>query len=299
MPNKWIIALKQYNAEKGGSWCVPRKGTKEYDIVRALMDGRPAVKKESVEEREAREGRNVGRRQTALEQLRAVEAASKARNVKREEEAKKAAAEEAPKKKTIGELRDAARAREAAAEAAEAKKAAPVGKKQLSDLIKNIKVGTDIAYGQSSGYMGDGGDGRDRGYTVYAKVLKVLPRGLFEVSPQYRGNEPEVFKINEDGDWLVDKNRGRLGVYLIDGKSRPEDRPAAAVEREKAKKAATAATAAKKAATAAEKPLEEKSKAELVRMIKKYADENSIRVGGITTASVATLLKFIKEKNIG
>lgn len=125
--NKWIVALKQYNTEKGGSWCVPRKGTEEYDKVRAIMDelGAPSrsapkrklklppveveqesdevsrrrarlqqlrrkfklpppeVERESDEAREAREGRNISRRQTAMEQLRQVEAETKARNVER------------------------------------------------------------------------------------------------------------------------------------------------------------------------------------------------------------------------
>lgn len=39
MPNKWIIALKQWNTEKGGPYCVPRKGSADYDAVKALMSG--------------------------------------------------------------------------------------------------------------------------------------------------------------------------------------------------------------------------------------------------------------------
>jgi hypothetical protein len=42
MPNKWIEALKAWNTEKGGPWCVPRKGSPEYDIVRGIMEGKPA-----------------------------------------------------------------------------------------------------------------------------------------------------------------------------------------------------------------------------------------------------------------
>ena len=33
---RWVDALKLYNQGKGG-WCIPRKGTKEYDEVRKLM----------------------------------------------------------------------------------------------------------------------------------------------------------------------------------------------------------------------------------------------------------------------
>jgi hypothetical protein len=34
---KWIEALKEYNAKHGGKYVIPRKGTAEYDAVRALM----------------------------------------------------------------------------------------------------------------------------------------------------------------------------------------------------------------------------------------------------------------------
>lgn len=37
MPSSWITALKEWNAGKGGSWCVPKKGTTDYDAVRKLM----------------------------------------------------------------------------------------------------------------------------------------------------------------------------------------------------------------------------------------------------------------------
>ena len=40
MANDWITALKAWNAKsKKGTWCVPRKGTKEYDEVRSMMGG--------------------------------------------------------------------------------------------------------------------------------------------------------------------------------------------------------------------------------------------------------------------
>lgn len=34
---KWMQALKQWNSAKGGSWCVPRKGTAEHAEVKAIM----------------------------------------------------------------------------------------------------------------------------------------------------------------------------------------------------------------------------------------------------------------------
>lgn len=33
----WIEALKKWNASRSGAWCVPKKGTKDYDAVKRLM----------------------------------------------------------------------------------------------------------------------------------------------------------------------------------------------------------------------------------------------------------------------
>ena len=37
MGNKWIEALKLYNKDNK-NWCVVKKGTKEYDKVKKMMD---------------------------------------------------------------------------------------------------------------------------------------------------------------------------------------------------------------------------------------------------------------------
>jgi hypothetical protein len=37
MANPWFTALKTYNDQKGGSWCVPKKGSAEYEKVKSLM----------------------------------------------------------------------------------------------------------------------------------------------------------------------------------------------------------------------------------------------------------------------
>lgn len=47
---RWIEALKIWNAEKGGPWCVPRKGTPEHAIVKSIMAGKkPEPVKEECE----------------------------------------------------------------------------------------------------------------------------------------------------------------------------------------------------------------------------------------------------------
>jgi hypothetical protein len=34
---KWLEALKQWNEKQGGRWTIPKKGSPEYDEVRALQ----------------------------------------------------------------------------------------------------------------------------------------------------------------------------------------------------------------------------------------------------------------------
>lgn len=39
MKGAWVQALKVWNKQRGdGKWIVPKKGTKEYDEVKAIMD---------------------------------------------------------------------------------------------------------------------------------------------------------------------------------------------------------------------------------------------------------------------
>ena len=131
MPLRWVEALKLWNAhhktiEPSHVWAVPRKGTAEYQTVRKIMSeggingeaaAKPSVRFEPKEEytREefaqmspaerakataymkaaSKEATSAKTRAKALEQLRAVEAATKARNVQRKEAA--AAPKPAPK----------------------------------------------------------------------------------------------------------------------------------------------------------------------------------------------------------
>ena len=78
---KWIDALKVYNA--GKMWCVPRKGTPEYDEVRKIMN---RTKPEEVEKR------NVERREKAAEQLKALDTRKKIEERRKEEASRDAVA---------------------------------------------------------------------------------------------------------------------------------------------------------------------------------------------------------------
>ena len=47
---KWLEALKTWNASKGGSWCVPKKGSPEHQEVLKIMRGEvtPTEKKKVI-----------------------------------------------------------------------------------------------------------------------------------------------------------------------------------------------------------------------------------------------------------
>lgn len=42
--NNWIVALKQWNDDQDGKYCIPKKGSKEYDEVIKIMDKLPKKK---------------------------------------------------------------------------------------------------------------------------------------------------------------------------------------------------------------------------------------------------------------
>lgn len=47
-PNKWILALKKWNNSRHpeAMWCLPKKGSVEYDQVKAIMEGKEPKKQE-------------------------------------------------------------------------------------------------------------------------------------------------------------------------------------------------------------------------------------------------------------
>jgi hypothetical protein len=89
---KWIDALRIFNKDKG-AWCIPRKGSDDYQTVRKIMSSDPAKEEKTKEARaKALEGlrkveaetqarnKTKAARATALEGLRKVEAETQARN---------------------------------------------------------------------------------------------------------------------------------------------------------------------------------------------------------------------------
>lgn len=58
----WIEALKAWNSQQGGKWCIPRKGTTDYEAVRALMAGKDVAGKppKRVFKKKTGSGRAIG-----------------------------------------------------------------------------------------------------------------------------------------------------------------------------------------------------------------------------------------------
>ena len=45
---RWVEALKKWNSEKGGAWCVPKKGSAEHAAVMKIMKGEAEAPKKKV-----------------------------------------------------------------------------------------------------------------------------------------------------------------------------------------------------------------------------------------------------------
>jgi hypothetical protein len=166
--------------------------------------------------------------------------------------------------------------------------------RNIPDYIKNLKVGDEIVYGQSSGYMNDAGDSRDVGYTIHGKVLKLLGRYKYEVTPQFSSNKPEVFALNSDGDWLRDTNRNRLTIYAVNGHTRPKGRSEEAIKRKEALEA-------KKRKAASAKVSEDWTKATksaLVQMIDAHFAAQGKSLTGHRTADKPRLIEIIRKYKI-
>lgn len=42
---RWLEALKKWNSDSKGTWCIPKKGSYEYNEVKRLMEEKPKKQK--------------------------------------------------------------------------------------------------------------------------------------------------------------------------------------------------------------------------------------------------------------
>jgi len=98
MPNAWLLALKEYSKKKG-MYCVPKKGSKEYDEVMKIKEKLMKDKPKPKTEKKKKEKEDVLKQaQMFLKEDKAEMKAEKKAEKEAEKEAKKASKK--PKKKT-------------------------------------------------------------------------------------------------------------------------------------------------------------------------------------------------------
>jgi hypothetical protein len=176
---------------------------------------------------------------------------------------------------------------------------------QTPEVVKNLKVGDNISFGQSSGYMGDSGDSRDVGYSITRKVTKVLGRGKYEVEPHYSGQDPIVFAVNADKTWLRDTNYNRLTVNAINGVSEKQAEKAegafmAAYKQQKRYDDTIAKRSARYAKVKEEVTADwtKGSKAQLVGIIEGHLAKQGKRMTNLGTATKPRLIEIIRKYKI-
>jgi hypothetical protein len=88
----------------------------------------------------------------------------------------------------------------------------------VAPVILELKPNDTVVLGKYSGYMNDGGDSRDVGYSFRSKVVSVSKTGktiVVTVTPQYKSNDNIKLTSGADG-WLHAK-AGSYNVFEING----------------------------------------------------------------------------------
>jgi len=166
-------------------------------------------------------------------------------------------------------------------------------KREIPEYIKSLKVGDKITYGQSSHYMGDGGDGRDVGYSVIRSIIKVLPRNQYEVEGRY-SDQTEKFGITPDGLWLKHLPYSYFKVYSINGTTPPKDLESKQAEYSIMKSRSIREKHAEKACI----DWRNSTKYELQNMIEQYFSARGKRMTNIGTAKKEKLIEIIEKYKI-
>ena len=171
----------------------------------------------------------------------------------------------------------------------------------LPEVIKQLKVGDTVHLGQYSGYMGDGGDGRDQGYMFETKVTQ--KRGyVFKVNyTEYGKEKQETCSLNTSHTpfWLSTSN---YTVFYINNKS--EDsvyRGFSGQVLRKGQEYFQEQGLVKKAEKKKEKLQEDwtkGSKDDLIRIIDEHFAKEGKRLTGHKTASKPRLIEIIRKYKI-
>jgi hypothetical protein len=172
----------------------------------------------------------------------------------------------------------------------------------LSKRMQSLKVGDTISYSKPDGYMGDGGCyGMDTAYSLNYTIVKVGKDNLSFTVEHNECQEKVVVRLSN-----YSSNPLELNGYFDYQNDPMSERD---IEKERrihkilcdAKQKKDALALSKRAEKAAEKarttPLEDKSKAELKRIILAYAEKKNVRVRNLTNATKETMIEYITKNN--
>jgi hypothetical protein len=261
----WISALKFWNDEKGpivtdtaNVWMMPRKGTEEYDEVRAVQQGKeiPSKKKE-------REARNKATMDKALGQLRQVETETKARNVERKKEEQKGKPPKYDENEGDEDDREIAKLKNQLIQWLYKNKDGMTKMKALKYYDENFTPKLNSILSEAPA-----GAAED----IEEDFFIQFKREIDNVLKNKKSVETEIAQMRLSND-DIDRLMGELQKDVD----------------EEIKKRGTARRMER---------IEGKSEDELRSIVRKWAKENKRKLTGINKVSKAGLLKFIEEKNI-
>ena len=168
----------------------------------------------------------------------------------------------------------------------------------IPQILKELKVGGTVVLGKSSGYMGDGGDDRDVGYSFVSRVL--TKKGyIMEVTPKY-GHDSLKLNISSDLDWL--RSSDGYSVYSINGVSESNLKEgfsgAVLTELGARYRLQMFHKALKQKAEKVKLDWTQGTKNDLVRIIQGHFEKEGKHMRGLTTASKPMLIDIIKKYKI-
>ena len=295
---RWLEALKKWNMGSA-KWCIPKKGSSEYDEVKSMMGGKKFDESKSENKAEANpmESEGIDIRQ-----------AIKARNKKRAEASPKKIPMEPQRKAFSDSMAPKGKFTEPA------KKVAPAPKKEEKSkslyelsppLVKELKVGDILSSYRFGNYMGDGGDGRDVGYHYNGKIVKInKDHTIFDIESQ-KSRKPEIVKaslIYSGGRIKLGKDMwgipGGKNAYggIMRNQREYEEYFQPLVDYFESKDTGKKDKAEEKRMQIKEsKDYEKMSKDQLLQIYEKWSIANGKRISNIKTAKKDKIIELVKQ----
>jgi len=323
MPNPWITALKKWNEGKD-TWCLPKKGSKAYDEVRALMPEKKLKASAEPEKAPApapampAPSKSKGPKIAPKKPIRGdVEPPAPPMKIPIEPQRKAFSDSMAPKVKFVEPAKKAEPAPKAEAKEKSLYELSP-------PLVKELKVGDVLNNYRSGGYMGDGGDSRDVGYGYRGKIVKInKDHTIFDVESYKHRHSPKIERVSlmpypyaardiqfGKDDWDIPGSKNvylsneRVGRYAVEStiyrnKEEYDQYNQPLKNYFKSKKNARLDKAFEKRQEMKEsKDYEKMSKDDLLKIYDKWSEANMKRLSNIKIAKKDKIIELIKKYNM-